>query len=72
MIIVVIILFFFIAISDFPGLIKYKKWYEVSLLSGFFLFAFVFAIFQSLGATIPSPIKGVEFIIKDVLHLYYH
>ncbi len=71
MIILIIIFFILIALADFPALIKYKKWYEFTVLSVFFLCAFVLAILQWRGISIPSPTKGAVFIIQDVLHLKY-
>jgi phage-related holin len=67
----IIIVFILIALADFPSLIRHKKWYEFTVLSVFFLSAFVLAVLQSLGIPIPSPMKGVAYIIHNVLHLSY-
>ena len=71
MIFLLVIIFIIIGIVDLPKLIKKKQWYDLSVFSIFFLFAFTTALLQTLGVPIPSPVKGAEFVIKDVLHLNY-
>jgi len=71
MIIAIIVVFSLIALSSFPGLIKNRDWYELTVLSIFFIFAFVIALLPSLGIEIPSPLRGVKSVMKDVLHLSY-
>ena len=41
MVILVIVIFMLLALSDFPKLISEKKWCVVSVLSGFYVFTFV-------------------------------
>ncbi|NLT14284.1 MAG: hypothetical protein GXY05_08060 [Clostridiales bacterium] len=69
MIVLVIGIFLLLALSDFPKLIKEKKWYVVSVLSGFYVFTIVLAVLYTAGVTLPSPIKGIQYLIVDVLHL---
>ena len=71
MIILLIIGFAGIALLDAPKLIRNKNWKEFIVFSIFFVFAFTIAFLQTLGVNIPSPIKGIQYIIKDVLHLNY-
>ena len=71
MIFLIIAAFVLIALADFPTLIKQKRMYECTVLSIFLLFAFVLAVLQSFGVKIPSPIKGAEYVIRDLLHLTY-
>ncbi len=71
MIIVVILVFVILALSDFPRLIKNKKWYEVTVLSCFYVFVFILAALQSFEVILPSPAKGIENFIVNVLHLGY-
>lgn len=59
------------ALSDFPKLIHDKKWYEVSVLSGLYAVVFTLAALQTSGIILPSPIKGIESFITNVLHLSY-
>ncbi len=71
MIVLLIVIFILLALSDFPNLIKERKWYEVFVLSGFYVFVFTLASLMTFGVTLPSPIKGIQYIITDVLHLGY-
>lgn len=69
MVILVIVIFLLLALSDFPKLISEKKWYVVSVLSGFYVFTLVLAVLYTVGVTLPSPIKGIQHFIVDVLKL---
>lgn len=71
MIILVIIVFILMALSDFPKLVRSKKWYEVSVLSGFYVFVMTLAVLHTAGVILPSPIKGIQNFIINVLHLGY-
>ncbi len=71
MIIFLIIVFAIIALINVPPLIREKQWRELTVYSGFFALAVTLSMLLALGVDIPSPIKGVQYIIKDVLHLNY-
>lgn len=71
MVVLVIIIFVLLGISDFPTLIQQKKWYEVSVLAGLYAFVFTLAILQTIGVILPSPVKGIQWFIINVLHLGY-
>ena len=71
MVVPVILIFALMALSDFPTLIKGKKWYEVSVLSGLYIVVFTLAALQTFGVILPSPIKGIQSFITNVLHLAY-
>jgi len=71
LIILVVIVFGLLALSDFPPLIKNKKWYEVSVLAALYLSVFTLAALMTFGVTLPSPIKGAETLIVDVLKIGY-
>lgn len=71
MIALIIVIFILLGLSDFPKLVHEKKWYTVSLLSCFYVFVFTLAALQSFGVVLPSPIKGIQKFIIDVLHLGY-
>jgi hypothetical protein len=70
-IVLVTIIFIILALSDFPKLVKDRKWYEVTVLSGFYVFVFTLAALMTFGVTLPSPVKGIQYFITDVLHLGY-
>ncbi len=71
MIVLVIIIFIILALSDFPKLIHEKKWYEVSVLSAFYIVVLTLSVLYTAGVTLPSPVKGIQYFIVDVLHLGY-
>lgn len=71
MIILLLIGFAGIALLDAPKLIKSKSWKELTVFSILFIFAFTISLLQIWGIKFPSPIKGIQYIIKDLLHLNY-
>jgi hypothetical protein len=71
LIFLILIIFTLLALSDFPSLIKKKKWPEVSVLSFLYVFVFVLAVLQSGGAALPSPALGIQTFLADVLKLSY-
>lgn len=71
MVIFVILLFIILAISDFPKLIKEKQWYEVTVLAGLYVFVMTLSVLYAAGVQLPSPIKGIQNFIINVLHLGY-
>ena len=71
MIIIVIVLFVLLGLSDFPQLIKNKNWKTVGVLGGLYAAVFTLAALMSFGVTLPSPLIGIQNFIIDVLHLGY-
>jgi len=66
-----ILIFVIIAAIDVPPLIKNKQKRELIVFCVLFVFAFTIAILQSMDIKVPSPIKGVIYLVKDVLHISY-
>lgn len=71
MIILLLLVFVIVALRDAPELIRRKHWKELAVYSVLFLLAFVVAFLQVTGVEIPSPIKQIQFFLKNILHLYY-
>lgn len=71
MLFLLIIIFIIIIIIEVPKLIKQKYRLELIVYSIFLASAFVLTAFQVSGFKIPSPIKLMTFIVKDVLHMNY-
>lgn len=71
MVILVLVIFILLALSDFPNLIKEKKWYDVTVLAGLYVFTAALSVLHAAGVTLPSPVKGIESFIVNVLHLGY-
>lgn len=71
MILLLLIAFVLIALLDLPKLIQKKLWKDTVIYLLFFTFAFTIAFLQVIGIHIPSPIKGIQYVISDILHLSY-
>lgn len=71
MIILLLILFAIIAYANIPPLVKKKQWWDLKVYCAFFIVALTLSVLLMMGVSIPSPIKGIQYIIKDLLHLNY-
>lgn len=71
MIFLLIIVFIGIALFEVPGLIRKKYWRELTVFSIFLLLAFILSLLQTIGVKIPNPTKGMQYLVKDILHLNY-
>lgn len=69
--IIVLLIYIFIALVQVPGMIKKKYWRELAAFSFFYIAAFILSILYVLDVKIPSPYKGIAYVIVDVLHLKY-
>lgn len=71
MIILIILAFAAIALYEMPRLIQGTYWKELVVSSSFLLLAFFMTVLQVLGILKPGLMKGMEYLFKDVLHIYY-
>ncbi|MFL0252683.1 hypothetical protein ACJDT4_19905 [Clostridium neuense] len=71
MIFLLIITFIAIIFLEVPELIKNKCWRELIVFFIFLIAAFIISLMYIMNLPIPNPMKAVEYIIKDVLHLNY-
>ncbi|OAA92882.1 hypothetical protein [Clostridium coskatii] len=71
MIFLSIIIFISITFYEVPEMIKNKYWHELKIFSIFLIIAFILSLSYILGIPIPNPVKGMEFVVKDLLHLNY-
>lgn len=71
MISLLILAFTGVALFEVPALIQKKYWRELIVFSLFLLLAFVLALLQTIGVDIPSPLRGIGYVVKDLLHLNY-
>ncbi len=71
MIILLLAAFVIVALRDAPELIRRRHWKELAVFCVLFLVAFIVALLKASGVEIPSPIKQIQFVLKDLLHLYY-
>ncbi|WP_373232444.1 hypothetical protein [Cohnella sp.] len=71
MIFLLLVFFAVVVWLEVPALIRKKYWRELAVFSLFLLPTFLLALLQLLDVPIPSPVKGIEYVIKDLLHLNY-
>ncbi|AFV06281.1 hypothetical protein DCF50_p2278 [Dehalobacter sp. CF] len=71
MIFLLTITFVAIGLFEVPALVRNKHWRELTVFSVLFVSAFILALLQAADVKIPSPVKGVEYLIKDILKISY-
>lgn len=60
-----------VILFEVPSLIRKKHWRELVVFSIFLSIAFVMALLPTIGVKIPSPPKGIDYLVRDILHLNY-
>lgn len=70
-IVLTVLAFAAIATYEMPPLIRKKEWKEFSVFMVLFVIAFTVAVLLALGIKVPSPIDGVIYLVRDVLHISY-
>lgn len=63
--------FIAVLLIEVPDLVKNKYWHELKIFSIFLLAAFIISLFYIIDIPIPNPVRGIEYLIKDILHLNY-
>ncbi|SDZ67652.1 hypothetical protein SAMN05421736_13028 [Evansella caseinilytica] len=71
MIFLLLVFFAIVVWLEVPGLIRKKYWRELAVFSLFLLSTFFLSLLQLLDVRIPNPVKGIEYVIKDILRLNY-
>ncbi|HHW31515.1 MAG TPA: hypothetical protein GXX20_07585 [Clostridiaceae bacterium] len=66
-----LIIYALILILNVPGLIKRKEWRELTAFLILYVFAFILGILYVLDVPIPSPMKGLQHLIADILGIKY-
>lgn len=64
MILALLLTFAGIAFYEVPGLIRQKRWRELSAFAVLLTVGFVLSLLQTIGVKVPNPTKGIESIIK--------
>lgn len=68
-ILLVVLVFIFIALLEIPALLKKKAWREMAAFSFFLVLGFALALPQVLGIEIPNPNKLIEDIFEPMSKL---
>jgi ABC-type Mn2+/Zn2+ transport system permease subunit len=66
-----LLIYAFIIIINVPGLIKRKEWRELTAFSILYVIAFALGLMYVLDIPIPSPMKGLQHLIVDILGIEY-
>ncbi|MDF2986242.1 MAG: hypothetical protein K0R50_1752 [Eubacterium sp.] len=69
--ILLFIIYAFIAWIKIPELIRKKEWRELSAFSVFYIIGFVLGLLYVLDIPVPNPMKGLQYIISEVWGLKY-
>lgn len=71
MIVLLIVVFAGTILYEVPDLIKNGHWRDLTIFSILTVAAFTVSILYIYNIPLPNPVKGQEYLIKDVLHLNY-
>jgi len=66
-----ILIYALIMALSVPGLIKRKEWRELAAFSVFYVIGFVLGLMYVLDIPVPSPMKGLQQLIAEVLGIKY-
>ncbi|SDM99815.1 hypothetical protein [Acetanaerobacterium elongatum] len=67
----VVAVFALIGFTETPALIQKKMWRELVVFSVLFVFSFVVCLLYAMGVDVPSPIRGIKYLLENVLKLTY-
>ncbi|EHQ88520.1 hypothetical protein [Desulfosporosinus youngiae] len=71
MIFLLVCAFIGVILFEVPSLIRNKHWRELIVFSIFLSMAFLMSLLPAIGVKLPSPAKGIDYLIEDILHLNY-
>jgi len=66
-----LLIYAFIAWLNIPKLINKKEWRELAVFSVFYTAGFLLGLLYVLDIPIPSPMKGLDYLIVEVLGIKY-
>lgn len=69
--IALVIILVFAAILNIPMLVRQRLWKDLWVYSFLYVFILTVVTLQNFGITVPSLLKGVVFIMKNILHIGY-
>jgi hypothetical protein len=55
---------------EVPAIIRRREWGELVLFLVLVLFGFMVSFLQSIGAPVPNPVRGIEFLTGKVARLF--
>ena len=66
-----LLIYAFIMIVNVPGLIQRKEWRELTTFTVLYFIAFALGLMYVLDIPVPSPMKGLQHLIVDILGMEY-
>lgn len=72
MIFLLVCAFIGVILFEVPSLIRQKYWRELIVFSLLLAMAFAMSLLETIGVKIPSPAKGMDYLMENILHLNYH
>lgn len=66
MVYLLILAFLVIAVLEIPELFRKRLWGELAAFAVLFVIGFILGFLQAIGVKLPSPNKGIEFLVKTV------
>ena len=66
-----LLIYALIFIINVPGLVKKKEWRELTFFTILYIIAFTLGLLYVLDVHIPSPMKGLQYLIVEVLGIKY-
>jgi len=66
-----LLIYALIFIINVPGLVKRKEWRELTFFTILYIIAFTLGLLYVLDVHIPSPMKGLQYLIVEVLGIKY-
>lgn len=70
-ILLVVLAFAGIGAMDVPHMVKNKRWHDLIAYSIFFALVLTLGILVASGVKVPSPIKGIQALYRDILGLSF-
>lgn len=71
MIFLIIIVFIGIILFELPTLIKNRYSSDIIVFLALIMIAFIISILFICNIPLPNPIRGISYLVKDLLHLNY-
>jgi len=71
MVFLLVCAFIGVILFEVPSLIRNKHWRELIVFSIFLSIAFVLALLATIGVKLPSPARGIDYFMENILHLNY-
>ena len=66
-----LLIYILIIVLNVPGLIKKREWKELAAFSVLYIIAFVLGLMYVLDIPVPSPMKGLQHLIVDIMGIKY-